>query len=69
MDRAHNITPAVMTEQELAKYLRVSLPTVNRWRKAGKGPKWFRPDPDGRLVRYRIQDVDAYMEAQVNISM
>lgn len=58
-----------MTEQELAKYLRVSLPTVNRWRKAGKGPKWFRPDPDGRLVRYRIQDVDAYMEAQVNISM
>jgi len=50
----------LLTYKDLAKYLKVSLPTINRWRKSGTGPK---PLKLGKLVRYRLADVDAYLDA------
>jgi excisionase family DNA binding protein len=50
---------ALMTEQELAEYVRVSLRTVRKWRAEGTGPPYLRA---GRQIRYRKRDVDAWLE-------
>jgi excisionase family DNA binding protein len=51
---------ALLTERELADCLKVSLTTVRRLRRTGKGPPvvWV-----GRQPRYRKQDVDAWIAA------
>jgi len=47
---------------ELARYLKVSLPTVHRWRSSGEGPT---PRKLGKkLVRYRIEDADAWLDGR-----
>jgi hypothetical protein len=43
---------ALLTAQEKADELRVSLATLYRWRREGRGPKWIRI-PGSRLIRYR----------------
>ena len=49
----------LMSEEELAHYLSVSLATVRRWRYEGTGPPvlWA-----GNRPRYRREDVDAWLE-------
>jgi excisionase family DNA binding protein len=49
----------LMTEEELARYCRVSLATVRRWRYEEVGPPvlWA-----GNRPRYRREDVDAWLE-------
>jgi len=49
----------LMTIAELAAYLQIPEQTVYRWRKRGAGPKGFRV---GRHVRFRRDDVDAWLE-------
>ncbi len=39
----------LLTQAEVAKYLRVSTKTLKRWRDAGKGPKCFKI---GNSLRY-----------------
>ena len=34
--------------------------TLDNWRSQGRGPRFVRV---GRLIRYRIADLDAYLEA------
>jgi excisionase family DNA binding protein len=51
--------PALMTEQELADYCRVSLVTVKRWRRAGTGPPVVYA---GEHPRYRKTAVDEWLE-------
>ncbi|MBP9674326.1 MAG: helix-turn-helix domain-containing protein [Bacteriovoracaceae bacterium] len=49
----------LMTPEELADRWGVSLLTLDRLRWSGKGPAFFRP---GRVVKYRVQDIEAYEE-------
>jgi excisionase family DNA binding protein len=51
---------ALLTEAELAEYLKLSLSTVRRMRYGGTGPAvvWL-----GARPRYRKSDVDAWMAA------
>jgi excisionase family DNA binding protein len=51
----------LMTQDEVADYLGVKSRNVQRMRDAGVGPK---VTYIGRLVRYHIEDVDAWIEQQ-----
>jgi excisionase family DNA binding protein len=51
----------LMTEAEVAEYLRVTVRTLATWRAEGRGP---RPLRVGRGIRYRRSDVDAWLERQ-----
>ena len=47
----------LLTQPEAAQYLRVSVPTLERWRKVGIGPTAFRV---GHAIRYRLSDVRSF---------
>jgi len=47
-------TEALVTEGEAASLLRVSLTSVRRWRREGRGPVYRKM---GRSVRYRQDDL------------
>jgi predicted DNA-binding transcriptional regulator AlpA len=49
----------LMTEEQVAKLLTVSVSTVKRLRVSGKGPRYIRISK--RVVRYRRQDVLDWM--------
>ena len=49
----------LLTSQQLAERLQVSLPTIKRWRREGGGPPFVRA---GRSVRYRASEVDRWLE-------
>jgi predicted DNA-binding transcriptional regulator AlpA len=51
---------ALMTEEQVAKLLTVSVSTVKRLRVSGEGPRHIRISP--RVVRYRRRDVLDWME-------
>ena len=60
--QAHsNKTPASpwMTTEQAAAYLSVSGGTMRNWRSRGEGPRYHLLG--GRLVRYEVEDLDAYM--------
>jgi excisionase family DNA binding protein len=48
----------LLTEQDVAKYLNVSLASVRRWRLERRGPQFIKV---GTLVRYRIEDLQAWV--------
>jgi predicted DNA-binding transcriptional regulator AlpA len=48
----------LLTEQELAKQLSVSLASVRRWRINGRGPLFVKV---GVSVRYRPEDIEAWL--------
>lgn len=48
------------TEKEAARYLRVSVRTLRRWRETGSGPSVI-VYPDSRVVRYRRVDLAEYV--------
>ena len=51
----------LMTRKELAEYLKVSPNTINRWKIEGKYPDL--PEIKiGRILRYRLSEIDAWME-------
>jgi excisionase family DNA binding protein len=52
--------PDLLTQQQLAEELQVSVRTLERWRREGTGPPWVRV---GRSPRYRRQDLDRWLEA------
>jgi excisionase family DNA binding protein len=52
--------PDLLTQQQLAEELQVSVRTLERWRREGTGPPWVRV---GRSPRYRRQDIDRWLEA------
>ncbi len=49
----------VLTQKDVAAFLKVSVGTVKRWRMDGRGPKFSRLG--GRLPRYRMADVQAFL--------
>lgn len=50
----------LMTQKEVAKYLRISQAALERWRSYGGGPPYIKI---GRMVRYRFSDVRDYVES------
>ncbi|WP_423717164.1 helix-turn-helix transcriptional regulator [Actinomycetospora cinnamomea] len=52
----------LLTEREVARRLAVSLDTVRRLRSRGSGPRAVRVG--ARAVRYRPQDVDAWLRSR-----
>lgn len=59
---AQVITPH-LTPQNLSERLGVPLKTVYIWRERGKGPRGFRV---GKYVRYRLEDVEAWEQEQLD---
>jgi hypothetical protein len=53
----------LLTQREAASVLRLSERTLERLRVAGTGPKFVRPT--NHSIRYRQQDLDAYVAARV----
>lgn len=50
----------LVDEARLAGRLGVSRSTLQSWRYSGRGPRWIKL---GRLIRYRVADVDAFLQA------
>lgn len=56
-----NISKNYLTEKEASLFLSVSLRTIQNWRFRNRGPKYKKL---GRLVRYSIADLSAYVERE-----
>ncbi|QWV97455.1 helix-turn-helix domain-containing protein [Geomonas nitrogeniifigens] len=55
----------LLTTQEAAEILRVKESTLEQWRWQGRGPQFVKL---GRLVRYRLADLEAYLAERVSAS-
>lgn len=57
-------TPStLLTPRSLAERYGLPLATIYRWRSSGAGPRGFRV---GKFVRYRLEDVEAWEQEQLN---
>lgn len=52
---------SLLTVADVAAYLGVPVATVYQWNSRGLGPKRYRV---GKHVRYRMDDLDAWVEEQ-----
>ncbi|MBD3946344.1 helix-turn-helix transcriptional regulator [Nocardioides ganghwensis] len=59
MDAAPNANH-LLSPQDLAALIAVPVATVYRWRSAGSGPRGYRI---GKHVRFRMSDVEAWLDA------
>jgi excisionase family DNA binding protein len=50
----------LLNEHEVARYLKISVASVRRWRLFRKGPKFVKI---GSAVRYRKQDVETWLNS------
>jgi predicted DNA-binding transcriptional regulator AlpA len=53
-------TADAITESELARRASVSIAVLRKWRREGRGPRFLKL---GRLVRYLVGDVDAWLHS------
>lgn len=60
-----NSAPKLLDTSELADHLTNKPNTIEGWRIKGVGPRYIKI---GRLVRYRIEDVEAWLESQSRTS-
>ena len=60
MDKQVNGIQSLLTEGEVSKFINVCLTTLWRWRRDGIGPKYQRI---GRMIRYRQEDVQAWIDS------
>lgn len=49
-----------LTVNQLCERWHTSIPTLSRWRKEGKGPRWFKVE--GKIL-YPIESVEEYENA------
>lgn len=54
------MNPTYVNEQKVAEMLDCAVQTLRNWRFRGEGPQYSKLG--GRAVRYKLQDVIAYME-------
>jgi predicted DNA-binding transcriptional regulator AlpA len=52
----------LMNEKQVAEFLAVTVHALRRWRFESRGPQFIKLE--GRLVRYRQEDVEAWLAAQ-----
>src|SRR5262249_5798575 len=50
----------LLTEEEVAKHLHVSLASIRRWRLERRGPQFIKV---GTLVRYRPEDLESWLSS------
>jgi predicted DNA-binding transcriptional regulator AlpA len=50
----------ILTESEAARLLGISVSGLRKWRKNATGPKWIKL---GRLIRYRSEHVQSWLQA------
>ncbi|MCX5748069.1 MAG: helix-turn-helix domain-containing protein [Proteobacteria bacterium] len=62
-DTATIATGELIDEAMLAERLSVSRSTLQSWRYSGRGPRWIKL---GRLIRYRMVDVSAFLAANTH---
>lgn len=65
----HTHTPGPMpllTEKEVAKMTGFSIRTLQSWRTRGGGPRFVKIS--ARCVRYRIEDVEAWIDERLRTS-
>ena len=55
----------LVTTSEAAGYLRLKKNTLEVWRVYGKGPKYLKL---GRLVKYRLADLESFLEESLRSS-
>lgn len=48
----------LIREREAADMLNVSVAALRKWRREGKGPRYIKV---GRLVRYRVAELDSFV--------
>lgn len=53
---------ALLSTEEASRLYGVSCRTLAGWRCEGRGPRYVQ---DGKLVRYRHQDLEAYFDANL----
>ena len=58
-------TSPLIDTDDLAKYLGNEVNTCEGWRLKGIGPRYIKV---GRLVRYRIEDIDLWLQSQTRNS-
>jgi excisionase family DNA binding protein len=51
----------LVSPKEIARRLDVPVGTLEYWRQVGEGPRYFKV---GRLVKYRPEDVHAWLESR-----
>ncbi|MFR0604367.1 helix-turn-helix domain-containing protein [Bifidobacterium pseudolongum subsp. globosum] len=51
-----------LTTAQAARYLGVSVSTLNRWRASGRGPVAITYEP-GRIVRYELYELERFKAA------
>lgn len=56
----------LLTETEASKLIEFSTRTLQKWRVLGRGPKFVRVS--ARAIRYRREDIDAWIEASLRSS-
>lgn len=54
-------TDPLLRQEVVAEYIDVSLATLEKWRKTGRGPAHVRV---GRLIRYRQSDIERWLREQ-----
>ena len=59
-------TAQLMKEGEAASYLRVTAKTLRQWRWKGGGPRYVKLR--GKMVRYKLADLDAFIELGIQRS-
>lgn len=52
-------TPIITTEKRISELYGWAVSTLRNWRHLGKGPPYLKV---GRSVRYRLDDVEAFLE-------
>jgi hypothetical protein len=55
----------LLTEVEAAEHLNVPRRTLSTWRQRGQGPRFIKMES---MIRYRLADLDAFIEAGVQVS-
>ncbi|MDR0967508.1 MAG: helix-turn-helix domain-containing protein [Rickettsiales bacterium] len=60
-----SLPPKLLSVRALADYLGVSKTTINQYRADGTGPAYLKI---GLLIRYRIADVEAWLDTLKNTS-
>ena len=55
----------ILTTIEAARYVRLGKPTLERFRLTGEGPRYCKL---GGAVRYRLADLDSWLESRLTRS-
>jgi predicted site-specific integrase-resolvase len=55
-----------LSERDAADYIGISIHTLRKWRKAGKGPTHFAVS---RVIRYAVSDLQAFVAANQNTAI